>query len=136
MRIVLRLIAVVTLLSVIATLMLVLGFWQRGGILPLVRTGPFGLLTAIGWLITLVVGPPAVVLLWRRNDAGRRASIIFWGSICVYYLLCLAFFRTPHTLYGSMSLCILGSMVLLALLVSPQAQLACISRTMPSGTPR
>jgi hypothetical protein len=136
MRIVLRLIAGVPLLPVIATLVFVLQFWRRGGMLPLVSTGPFGLLTALGWLITLVVGPPAVVLLWRKNDAGRRASIMFWGSICLYYLLGLAFFRTPATRYGSTFLCIIVSMVPLALLVSPQAKIACRSRTMPLDIPR
>jgi hypothetical protein len=136
MRIILRLIAAVTLLSVIATLVFVLAFWRRGGMLPLVSTGPFGLLTALGWLITLVVGPPAVVLLWKQNNAGRIASIIFWASICLYYVLGLAFFRTPATRYGSVFLCIMGSMIPLALLVSRQAKIACKSRTMPPYIPR
>jgi hypothetical protein len=100
---------------------------------PLISTGAFGLLTALGWLITLVVGPPAVVLLWRQRDAGRRASIAFWGSICVYYLLGLTFFRTPATQYGYTFLYIICSMVPLALLISPRAKMACRSPTMPSN---
>jgi hypothetical protein len=136
MRIVLRLIAALTLLSVTATLVFVIGVWRRGGMVPLLSTGSFGLLTALGWLITLIVGPPAVVLLWRQNDAGRRASVVFWGSICLYYLLGLAFFRTPATRYGSTVLCIIGGMVPLALLVSSQAKIACRSRTMPLDIPR
>lgn len=127
MRIVLRLIAVWTLLTVLATLALVLGFWLRGAILPLFHSGPFGLLTALGWFITLVVGPPAAALLWRQSDAGRVASIGLWGSICLYYLLGLLFFRTPATRYGYAFVCIIGSMVPVVLLVSPQAKSACRS---------
>jgi uncharacterized membrane protein YeaQ/YmgE (transglycosylase-associated protein family) len=127
MRILLRLIAVWTLLTVFETLALVLGFWLRGAILLLFHSGPFGLLTALGWSITLVVGPPAVILLWRRRDAGRVASIGLWGSICLYYLLGVLFFRTPATRYGYTFASIIGSMVLVVLMASPQAKGACRS---------
>jgi uncharacterized membrane protein YeaQ/YmgE (transglycosylase-associated protein family) len=121
----LRLIAVWTLLTVLATLALVLGFWLRGAILPMLRSGLFGLLTALGWFITLVIGPPAVALLWQRRDAGRVATIVLWISICLYYLLSLLFFRTPSTQYGYAFVCIIGSMVPVVLLISPKAKGAC-----------
>ena len=127
MRIVLRLIAAWTLLSVLATLALVFGFSLRGAVWPLFHSGPFGLLTALGWLITLVVGPPAVILLWRRDESGRKVSIGFWGSICLYYLLSLLFFRTPGTRFGYAFVCIIGSLLPVVLLVSPQAKSACRS---------
>jgi hypothetical protein len=76
MRILLRLIAGFTFLSVIGTILFVIGTWLRGGMVSLVHSGAFGVLTIAGWLITLVVGPPAAVLLWKQNDAGRIASII------------------------------------------------------------
>jgi hypothetical protein len=66
----------------------------------LAHSGAFGILTIAGWLITLVVGPPAAVLLWKQNDAGRIASIIVWGSICLYYLLSAALFWNSSMLYG------------------------------------
>jgi hypothetical protein len=128
MRIVLRLLAAWTFFSFIETLGFVVGIWKRGGISWLVGTSPFTHLTALGWLITLVIGPPAVVLLWRQREAGRRASIVFWGSICLYYLLCLTFFRTSGTRYSYTLFSIFCSLILLALLFSPQAKTACRPR--------
>jgi hypothetical protein len=133
MRIVLRLIAGFTLLSLIGTFIFVLQFWLRGGILPLLQTGPFGFLTVLGWVITIVVGPPAILLLWRLNDGGRRASVLFWASIFLYYLLTLVFFRTPSTRYGTILWSIVGSIIAMALLVSRQARLAC-GRSKPAVT--
>ena len=128
MRIVLRLLAAWTFFSVFKTLVFVVGIWKRGGIAWLVGTSPFTHLTALGWLITLVIGPPAVVLLWRQREAGRRASIVFWGSICLYYLLGLTFFRTSGTRYGYTFFSIFCSLILLALLFSPKAKTACRPR--------
>ena len=84
MRFLLRLIAGLTLVSFIGTVGLVMRFYQRGGVLPLIHAGSFGVITVVGfvgWLITLVVGPPAVVLLWKLRDVGRVASVLFWGNI-------------------------------------------------------
>ena len=132
MRIVLRLLAAWTFFSVMKTLVFVLGIWKRGGISWLVGTSSFTHLTALGWLITLVIGPPAVVLLWRQREAGRRASIVFWGSICLYYLLGLTFFRTSGTRYGYTFFSIFSSLILLAFLFSPQAKTACrLQKTTP-----
>jgi hypothetical protein len=81
MRFLLRLIAGLTLVSFIGTVGLVIRFCQRGGVLPLIHAGSFGVITVVGWPITLVVGPPAVVLLWKLRDVGRVASVLFWGNI-------------------------------------------------------
>jgi hypothetical protein len=56
--------------------------------------------------------------LWRQRETGRRASIVFWGSICLYYLLGLTFFRTSGTRYGYTFLAIFCSLIALALLFS------------------
>lgn len=135
MRIVLRLLAAWTFFSVFATLVFVVRVWKRGGISWVVGTSLFEHLTALGWLITLVIGPPAVVLLWSQREAGRRASLVFWGSICVYYLLGLTFFRTPGTQYGYTFFNIFCSLIPLALLVSPQAKTACGPRKMQPAIP-
>jgi hypothetical protein len=131
MRILLRLLAVWTLLSVLATLLFVARVWKMGGIAWVLGTSPFAYLTALGWLITLAVGPPAVILLWRQREAGRRACIAFWGTICLYYLLSLTFFSSQSTQYGFTAASIFWSVVPVALLVSPQAKIACGSRKRP-----
>ena len=77
MRILFRLVAGFTFLSVIGTLVLVIVIWQRGGMLYLAHSGPFGILTLGGWVITLVIGPPAVVLLWKQKDAGILLRLLF-----------------------------------------------------------
>jgi hypothetical protein len=128
MRIVLRLLAAWTFFSVAKTLVFVVGIWGKGGISWLVGTSLFSHMTALGWLITLVIGPPAAVLLWRQREAGRRASIVFWGSICLYYLLGLTFFRTSGTRYGYTFFGIVCSLIALALLFSAQAKYACRPR--------
>jgi hypothetical protein len=128
MRIVLRLLAAWTFFSVMKTLVFVVAIWRRGGIPWLVGTSLFTHLTALGWLITLVIGPPAVVLLWKQREAGRRASIVFWGSICLYYLLGLTLFRTSGTRYGYTVFSIFCSLIALALLFSPRAKTACRPR--------
>jgi hypothetical protein len=135
MRILLRLIAGFTLLSVIGTLVLVIGIWQRGGMLSLAHLGSFGILTVAGWVITLVVGPPAAVLLWKQNDAGRIAAIVVWASVCLYYLFCAALFRNPNTLSGKMTFDIAGSAVLVFFLLSSRARQACQTRHLSMDPP-
>jgi hypothetical protein len=135
MRILLRLIAGFTFLSVIGTLLLVIRIWHWGGMLSLVHSGSFGILTIAGWVITLVVGPPAVVLLWRQNDAGRIAAIIVWASICLYYLFFVVLFRNPNALYGQMTFDIAGSAVLVVFLLSSRARQACQAQHLPIDPP-
>jgi hypothetical protein len=135
MRILLRLVAGFTFLSVIGTLVLVIGIWQRGGMSSLAHSGSFGIFTIAGWVITLVVGPPAVVLLWKQNDAGRIAAIIVWASVCLYYLFCAALFRNPNTLYGKMTFDIAGSAVLVVFLLSSRVRQACQAQHLPIDPP-
>ncbi len=128
MRLFFRVLAGFTLIMALATLRFVVNLWRGGALAAFLESGAFGLLTAAGWVATLVAGLPAVVLLWRRTDAGRLAGIIVYGSICIYYLLCLAFFRSSMMLYGPMFLRIIGSGILVILLLSPQARKACAAR--------
>src|ERR1700722_7490666 len=124
MRILLPLVAGFTFLSVIGTLVLVIHTWQRGGMSSLAHSGTFGIMTIAGWAITLVVGPPAVVLLWRQNDTGRIAAIIVWASVCLYYLFFVTLFRNPMMLYGQITFDIAGSAVLVLFLLSTRARQA------------
>ena len=135
MRILFRLVAGFTFLSVIGTLVLVIVIWQRGGMLYLAHSGPFGILTLGGWVITLVVGPPAVVLLWKQKDAGRIAAIVVWASVCLYYLFFVTFFWNPNMLSGKMTFNIAGSAVLVLFLLSSRARRACQGQHLPIDPP-
>jgi hypothetical protein len=77
-----------------------------GGTSWLLGTSLFQHLAALGWLITLTVGPPAVLLLWWRHEVGHILGIFLYGNICLYYLLGLTFFRAPGTQYGHVFLSI------------------------------
>ena len=125
MRILLRLVAGFTFLSVIGMLVLVIGVLHRGAMSSLAHSGSFGILTIAGWVITLVVGPPAVVLLWKQRNAGRIAASIVWASVCLYYLFFVTLFRNPNALYGKMAYNIAGSAVLVFFLLSSRARQAC-----------
>jgi hypothetical protein len=124
MRILLRLVAGFTLLSVVGTLLLIGTFWHRGTMPLLLQSGAFGLLTVAGWLLTLVAGIPAVVLLWRPTDLGRIAAAITWSSIGLYYVANLMMsnhFGTNIRVFVYIAVC--GALVVLVL--SPQARRAC-----------
>ena len=139
MRFLLRLIAGLTLVSFIGTVGLVIRFYQRGGVLPLIHAGSFGVITVVGfvgWLITLVVGPPAVVLLWKLRDVGRVASVLFWGNICLYYVLCwcLTLVHNPRAFNWAALFAAILNLVPIVLLLSARAQQVCGVQTMPSDT--
>jgi uncharacterized membrane protein YuzA (DUF378 family) len=125
MRVLFRLISGFSFFTVIGTLLLVLGMWLRGGIPFLAHSGALGALTIAGWLITLIVGPPAVVLLWKQKNLGRIASAILWASIGLYDLAGVAFFRGPGALVGRISYQIIGCTGLVIFLLSPKARRAC-----------
>jgi hypothetical protein len=57
MRILSRMIAGFTFLTVIGTLIRVIQIWHWGGMSSLAHSGSVGALTIAGWLITLVAGP-------------------------------------------------------------------------------
>ncbi len=131
MRVLLRIVAGFTLLSVVFTVLFLFAFWQRGGLAPLISTGPFGLLTFLAWLVTLFLGPIATVKLWRFRASGRVAAAVVWGSTALYYLLGLLFFRTPGTLIYQAIVAFGFSAVLLVLLLLPAARRACLPAAYP-----
>lgn len=136
MRIFLRLVAAYTFLSVVSTIRLLIHIWQQGGFLPLLKSGTFGMATMLGWLITLVAGVPGAVLLWRMRDLGRIATAIVIGSTGLYYLLCLALFRTPQTSYGTILFYVVFSGALVAIILSPAAGRSCRLHQLPEASLR
>jgi hypothetical protein len=86
-RLLVRLVAVLAAASVVLTLFFIPGFASAGGLRALVTSGALGVLTIVGWVITLVMGPIAAVQLWRFRETGRRAGIIMFGYGLAYYLI-------------------------------------------------
>jgi hypothetical protein len=132
MRILLRLVAGFTLLSVVGTLLLVGATWHRGTMPLLLQSGAFGFLTVAGWFLTLVAGGPAVVLLWRPTDLGRIAAAITWGSIGLYYAINLMMSHHFGSNYIRVFVYIAVCGALVALVLSPQARRACRPNNSPS----
>jgi hypothetical protein len=79
MRVLIRIVAVLTALSVLCTVWFVAAIAVAGGLRELLASGLLGGLTIVGWVIALVVGPVATVQLWRFRENGRRAGVIFFG---------------------------------------------------------
>jgi hypothetical protein len=125
MRILLRLVAVFTLLSVVGTLLLVGAIWHRGTMPLLLQSGAVGFLTVAGWFLTLVAGGPAVVLLWRPTDIGRIAAAVTWSSIGLYYAINLMMSHSFGGNYIRVFVYIAVCGALVALVLSPQARQAC-----------
>lgn len=96
MRVLVRLIAVVAGLSVVGTLLFVAGLAAAGRLPALLASGLLGVLTAVGWAITLVAGPLAAAQLWRFRESGRRAGVVLFGSGFAYYVVGLLALRSPE----------------------------------------
>jgi hypothetical protein len=120
MRILLRLIALYTAASVIATVFLIVRITFRGGLHYLLHEGSFGVLTIAGWIATLAIGPPAAVFLWKRKRTGLILGFVAWTAVCLYYV-CLAVFW-PN---GRISIPMAGSGLLAIFLMTPLARRAC-----------
>jgi hypothetical protein len=82
--------------------------------------GTFGALTIAGWIATLVLGPPAAVLLWNRQNLGRILAAICWAIVCAYYIYPAIFLPNSRV-----SVPMVGSGLLVILLGSPAARRAC-----------
>jgi hypothetical protein len=123
MRILLRFVAGFTLLSVVFTVKLILGMWHSGVMAALIQSGRTGALTIAGWVITILVGLPSAILLWRQREPGRIGTIIVWASVCLYYLIFLIL--SPELLHGRLTFYLVGSAALVALLSTPKVRQAC-----------
>jgi len=134
MHLFLRLVAGYTFLTVLLTIRLLIRIWQYHGFLTLLRTGSFGIASFVGWAITILGGVPAAVLLWRMRNSGRIATAIVLGSIGLYYLLGLAFFRKPQSSIGPILFGIIFSGALVSVVLSPAAARACKSTDYPGGS--
>jgi hypothetical protein len=84
-RIFLRVIAIWISFQIAYSILLIWRMAFLGGIGELSRSGILGLATILGWLLTLSVGPFAVVQLWRLRESGRKSSLFLSAFAFAYY---------------------------------------------------
>lgn len=125
MRIALRAIGIIAALSVIATVIFLIGF-IRPGLRALLATGAFGYLTIIGWIVTFVAGPIATVQLFRLRASGLRWGAVLFGYMLVYYIAGILFFRAPGVAAAPLVVLCVILAALVAVLLSPPAKNACL----------
>lgn len=94
MKIVIRIISLIFSIAILWTLSTVLQFYSHGWIGILINKGLFGVMTVLGWILTLTVGPFVAVQLWRFKHNGRLFGIALFGYATIYYLAGIFLFRT------------------------------------------
>ena len=117
MRIVFRVIAGITAFSVAATLWIVAALAVAGEFQPLLQTGVLGVLTIVGWCMTLFAGPVLAVHLWRVTEVGRRIGVIFYGYAVFYYgagLMLRSSGASDGQVVAALVLCALPVLILLS----------------------
>lgn len=123
-RVVLRIVAIVILFEVAATVLLLWRLLVLGGIISL-GGGMFGVITISGWALTLVLGPFAAVQLWRLQESGRRASLILPMYALLYLCVSWLFFRQPGAHGSQVWLAVAANGLMCVLLLSPPARRIC-----------
>lgn len=126
MRFILRLVAIIAAISVIATALFIVGFgWI--GLRALIATGVFGTLTILGWIVTFVAGPMAAFQLFRFRNSGRVAALWLFGSMVAYYGIGLIAFRETGTQTKPILTLCAFLIVLIVTMLSPAAKRTCIA---------
>jgi|SRR5579872_1367912 len=127
MRIVLRIIAIGIWIAVIGTLGKVWGMWHFDHFVSLMATRSFGILTVVGWGITLTAGAFGATQLWRLRESGRRMALFVFGYAVFYYiagwLSIRQTYKVTHPAWFAMAL----YAALVLLLLSPAARSTCKS---------
>ena len=128
MKVTLRIVAVLAAFSVVFTVWFVARFAAAGGIRSLVASELLGILTLVGWIVTLTAGPFAVVRLWRYREGGGRAAMILFGYGLAYYVIGL-FIRQPRAQVGRIVAAGAIYAIPLVVLAIPAARKACAMDT-------
>jgi len=126
MRAILRSIAVMSAVGVIATAAFLARF-GLGGLHRLISTGAFGIITLLGWVVTFVAGPISAIQLFRLRNSGRVAAAVLWGSMILYYLLGIFAFREPGVRSGPIFLLCVLFAIPFGIVLTPAAKRACIA---------
>ena len=94
MRLMIRLVAILAAVSVLGTIWFIAAFAAQGGLSALFASGLLGILTVVGWAVTLLMGPVTAIQLWRYRESGRRCGIVLFGYGLGYYLVGLVALRS------------------------------------------
>jgi hypothetical protein len=129
LKVMLRIVAVLAALSVLFTVWFIASFAAAGGIRSLVASGLLGILTLVGWVVSLTAGPFAAVQLWRCKEAGRRAGMILFGYGLGYYVIGLFILRQPSAQVGQIIAAATIYATPLILLAMPAARKVCARLT-------
>ena len=126
MRVLLRIVAGFSLVSVLFTVLLLVRVWQGGGVAWVLSANTVVQTSIISWIITVCLGPIAVSQLWRLRPLGRISGAVLWGNIALYQLW-LLWFRTQRTLFPLELLLFGFCTMFLVVLLSPSARRVCSS---------
>jgi hypothetical protein len=99
--------------------------WHAGDLGKLMMSGGFGQLTAVGWALTLALGPFAAVQLWRMRESGRRASLALASFALLYYVVAWSFFRQPGAEASKALIPVVENALFSALLLSSPTRRIC-----------
>ena len=119
MRAMIRVVAILAGMSLMGTIGLIAMLVSRVGLSTIASAGALGVLTIIGWAITLTAGPVATVQLWRFRETGRRAGIILFGYGLAYYVVGGLILRAPNAPVASIVVLALGFAIPLTVLLAP-----------------
>jgi hypothetical protein len=125
LRTLLRVIAIRISFQITYSILLIRRMALLGGIGELSRSGVLGPATILGWLLTLSVGPFAVVQLWRIKESGRKSSLLLSAFAFAYYAAGLLFLRGAGAETAKIAVPILGNLLLSLLLVSSPVRRVC-----------
>ena len=125
MPILLRIVAAIAAVSVIFTIALIVMLVGPRGLRPLLETGPLGIFTLVGWVITLAAGPIAAVRLWQLRQSGRLAGLVLFGFGILYYVAGLIWLRAPEAQTTQILMAVAGYSVPFIILAVPAARRAC-----------
>jgi len=126
-RILLRVISLVTGLAVALTALSVGQFAASGELAVLAESGVLGVATLIGWFTILVAGPVASVQLWRLRRTGLFLTALLGIFVVVYYLVGITL-RAPGAPFAPVVVAVLVNSALVALLLSSPAKRACAAQ--------
>jgi hypothetical protein len=121
----LRAIAIVVAVAVALTIVMIVQFALSRNLGALARSGVLGVITILGWMFTLAVGPIAAVQLWRLRRAGLFLAASLCGLAAAYFLIGLLWLRSPEAPLTPIVVGMLMNGILVAVLLSPAARSAC-----------
>lgn len=125
MRIILRILAFGLWFGIAGTFVFFWRFVHHGDFRMLMASGVFGLMTVLGWGLTIGVGPFAAIQLWRLRESGRKASLLVAGYTFLYYIVSGFFFRGPIASIPNILLVLGSKATIVAILLLPSARGVC-----------